>query len=131
MREWCEDWFDVSQNDRVIRGAAWRFGGHDTLRSSKRGHFEPTHRDGGNGFRCVLAGTASQQICVVSPLAASGSLQQPPAMPAAATEATLENILGAVGECLDRASAEALLCLRADARLQARIEELADRCTVS
>ena len=50
-------------------------------------------------------------------------------MPAEATEATLENILGAVGECLDRASAEALLRLKADARLQARIEELADRCT--
>lgn len=44
-------------------------------------------------------------------------------------DATIESVLGAVGECLDRASAEALLRLRADARLQARMEELADRCT--
>ena len=50
-------------------------------------------------------------------------------MPSTASEATVESVLGAVGECLDRASAEALLRLRADARLQTRIEELADRCT--
>ena len=50
-------------------------------------------------------------------------------MPSTASEATIESVLGAVGECLDRTSAEALLRLRADARLQARIEELADRST--
>ena len=50
-------------------------------------------------------------------------------MPSTASEATIESVLGAVGECLDRTSAEALLRLRADAPLQARIEELADRCT--
>ena len=50
-------------------------------------------------------------------------------MPSTASEATIESVLGAVGECLDRTSAEALLRLRADARLQARIEELAGLCT--
>ena len=50
-------------------------------------------------------------------------------MPSTASEATIESVLGAVGECLDRTSAEALLRLRADARLQARNEELADRST--
>ena len=50
-------------------------------------------------------------------------------MPSTASEATIESVLGAVGECLDRTSAEALLRLRADARLQTRIEELADRST--
>lgn len=50
-------------------------------------------------------------------------------MPANAASATLETVLGAVGQCLDRRSAEALLRLRADERLQSRIEELAERCT--
>lgn len=50
-------------------------------------------------------------------------------MPAETTDATLEDVLGALAQCLDRTSAEALLRLRADGRLQARIEELADRCT--
>ena len=50
-------------------------------------------------------------------------------MPSTASEATIESVLGAVGECLDRTSAEALLRLRADAQLQGRIEELADRST--
>jgi hypothetical protein len=38
-------------------------------------------------------------------------------------------VLAAVGQCLDRKSAESLLRLRADAEMQARIEELADKCT--
>lgn len=50
-------------------------------------------------------------------------------MSAETVETTLEHVLGAVGECLDRTSAQALLRLRADERLQARIEELAEGCT--
>jgi hypothetical protein len=50
-------------------------------------------------------------------------------MPADTIENTLEHVLGSVGECLDRTSAQALLRLRAEDRLQARIEALADRCT--
>ena len=38
-------------------------------------------------------------------------------------------MLAAVGQCLDRQSAESLLRLRADAEMQGRIEELADKCT--
>jgi len=41
----------------------------------------------------------------------------------------LERVLAAVGQCLDRQSAESLLRLRADAEMQGRIEELADKCT--
>jgi hypothetical protein len=40
-----------------------------------------------------------------------------------------ERVLGAVGECLDRQSAEALIRLRADQQMQGRIEELADKST--
>lgn len=40
-----------------------------------------------------------------------------------------ENILGAIGECLDKRSAEAILGLRAAEEMQARIEWLAGRNT--
>ena len=50
-------------------------------------------------------------------------------MPASSTDAAFERVLAAVGQCLDRQSAEALLRLRADREMQGRIEELADKCT--
>jgi len=40
-----------------------------------------------------------------------------------------ERVLAAVGECLDRQSAEALIQVRADQQMQERIEELADKST--
>ena len=46
-------------------------------------------------------------------------------MPASSTDAAFERVLAAVGQCLDRRSAEALLRLRADREMQGRIEELA------
>ena len=48
--------------------------------------------------------------------------------PASSTDAAFERVLAAVGQCLDRQSAEALLRLRADREMQGRIEELADKC---
>ena len=50
-------------------------------------------------------------------------------MPANSAHAAFERVLAAVGQCLDRQSAEALLRLRADVEMQGRIEELADKCT--
>ena len=50
-------------------------------------------------------------------------------MPANSTDAAFERVLAAVGQCLDRQSAEALLRLRADSEMQGRIEELADKCS--
>ena len=41
----------------------------------------------------------------------------------------IERVLAAVGECLDRQSAEALIQVRADQQMQERIEELADKST--
>jgi hypothetical protein len=38
-----------------------------------------------------------------------------------------ERVLGAVGECLDRPSAEALIRVRADPQIQEWIEKLADK----
>jgi hypothetical protein len=40
-----------------------------------------------------------------------------------------ERVLAAVGKCLDRQSAEALIQVRADEQMQERIEELADKST--
>jgi hypothetical protein len=40
-----------------------------------------------------------------------------------------ERVLAAIGECLDRQSAEALTQVRADQLMQERIEELADKST--
>lgn len=50
-------------------------------------------------------------------------------MSASATNDVIENVISAVGGCLDVPSAEALLRLRAQEQLQARIEDLAGRCT--
>ena len=50
-------------------------------------------------------------------------------MPANTTNDVVENVLSAVGSCLDAESAGALLRLRAPEQLQARIEDLAERCT--
>jgi hypothetical protein len=50
-------------------------------------------------------------------------------MPDDSANNALDRVLAAVGECLDRKSAESLLRLRADAEMQARIEKLADKCT--
>ena len=50
-------------------------------------------------------------------------------MPVNSAHAAFERVLAAVGQCLDRQSAEALLRLRADREMQGRIEELADKCS--
>jgi hypothetical protein len=50
-------------------------------------------------------------------------------MPADSAQIALERVLAAVGQCLDRQSAESLLRLRADTEMQGRIEELADKST--
>jgi hypothetical protein len=42
---------------------------------------------------------------------------------------TLDRLLEPVGKCLSRKAAQALANLRADAEAQARIEELAEKCT--
>jgi hypothetical protein len=46
----------------------------------------------------------------------------------AATSA-FERVLAAVGQCLDRQSAQAIIELRADSEMQGRIEELAEKST--
>ncbi len=52
--EWCEDWFDASEKDRVLRGSCWRDCGDTALLSSARYHGPPGYRSDFCGFRCVL-----------------------------------------------------------------------------
>jgi formylglycine-generating enzyme required for sulfatase activity len=52
--EWCEDWYDSSQNYRVLRGGSWVDGTEVDLRSSRRVVGTPAGRHDHGGFRLVL-----------------------------------------------------------------------------
>jgi serine/threonine protein kinase/formylglycine-generating enzyme required for sulfatase activity len=52
--EWCQDWYDQPQSERVMRGLSWGNGFRTWLNSSWRGHALPTTRDATVGFRCVI-----------------------------------------------------------------------------
>jgi len=52
--QWCEDWWNVEQKHRVMRGASWNYGDRNRLRSSYRSRSVPTFRDSHSGIRCVL-----------------------------------------------------------------------------
>jgi len=54
VHEWCNDWFNGAQEDRVIRGASFNQGTRSALMSSSRAPKPPTIRDYNLGFRCVL-----------------------------------------------------------------------------
>lgn len=50
--EWCEDWYDNAQKERVTRGGSWL--SSRILLSSNRGYSAPTNRANAIGFRCVM-----------------------------------------------------------------------------
>ena len=52
--QWCEDWYDSSQQYRVLRGASWGLSGPEYLLSSYRCDRTPGLRDDDVGFRVVL-----------------------------------------------------------------------------
>ncbi|MDP1592383.1 MAG: SUMF1/EgtB/PvdO family nonheme iron enzyme, partial [Prosthecobacter sp.] len=52
--EWCEDWYDNVQKDRVLRGGSWNASGLDSMLSSGRYPLHPVDRLNHTGFRCVL-----------------------------------------------------------------------------
>jgi len=53
--EWCEEWYDNAQKDRVHRGGSWNDGHYrGNLLSSYRNHDIPGFRHNCTGFRCVL-----------------------------------------------------------------------------
>lgn len=53
--EWCEDWFNGQQQQRVMRGAAWPYYDQRCLLASFRRSVNPTERGSGVGFRAVRA----------------------------------------------------------------------------
>lgn len=52
--EWCEDYYDGSHRQRVLRGGAWNNCGPRSLLSSYREHVAPGRFSVVTGFRCVL-----------------------------------------------------------------------------
>ena len=56
--QWCEDWFDKEQKQRVMRGAPWDSYARHALLSSHRGANASGVRNNGYGFRCVLGFSA-------------------------------------------------------------------------
>jgi formylglycine-generating enzyme required for sulfatase activity len=53
--QWCEDWSDAAQKERVVRGGCWADYNRDYLRLSARFHGLPDRSTYGIGFRCVLS----------------------------------------------------------------------------
>ena len=52
--EWCEDWYDNTQKERVMRGTSFGESIRNYLLSSFRNRNTPSSHGTGNGFRCVL-----------------------------------------------------------------------------
>ena len=52
--EWCEDFFNASKKDHVLRGASWGSSAPVPLLSSFRGNQPSTRRWRCDGFRCVV-----------------------------------------------------------------------------
>jgi TonB family protein len=93
--QWCEDWYDGSQQHRVLRGSSWYYGGAPAaLMSSYRDWASPEDQSGAFagtfGFRCVL--TCATQIAyatnyaLISSSGESGSRPLPPYPPVALSE---------------------------------------------
>lgn len=54
VSEWCEDWFDGQQKQKVCRDAAFNHCASGSLLSSKRRNNTPVTIGGSNGFRCII-----------------------------------------------------------------------------
>jgi formylglycine-generating enzyme required for sulfatase activity len=52
--EWCDDFYDSSRRQRVLRGGAWNNCGPKSLLSSYREHVAPERFSVVTGFRCAL-----------------------------------------------------------------------------
>ncbi len=53
--EWCADWGDSSQKNRVLRGGSWYGYSAGSLQASYRRYLAPNERKDDQGFRVVLA----------------------------------------------------------------------------
>lgn len=74
--EWCSDWLDASQHDRVARGGAFTA---RAILSSDRLRTEPDFTDLSRGFRCVLASRSAVTPTPQMPVVADAPETPPPA----------------------------------------------------
>ena len=58
--QWCEDWYDATEQYRVLRGASWNLNNPDLLLASYRNLSIPGIRYLELGFRCVVAVESSR-----------------------------------------------------------------------
>jgi len=91
--EWCEDWFDASNEHRVLRGGSWYRRERGNLLSSHRTHNAPTLRGVSSGFRVVLVPSGGE----AEPTAAAPAAT-PDAAAAADSVRTTDNPLRASKE---------------------------------
>ena len=69
--EWCADWWDQSQNRRILRGGSWTSAFMGDHTSSRRFGYVADNRYGADlGFRCVLA-TTTQKPTDITPSTAT------------------------------------------------------------
>jgi hypothetical protein len=54
VQQWCQDWFDTYQKERVVRGGSWNSSTAEELLSSHRDKSRPDKHDLETGFRCVV-----------------------------------------------------------------------------
>jgi len=98
VREWCMDWIDQGETDRVLRGSCWHDGDRAGafLFSITRSRHKPSTRHYHFGFRAVLVSANTRSSAAVS---APEEIQQTPApsavpSPAATKDAPFINTLG-------------------------------------
>jgi formylglycine-generating enzyme required for sulfatase activity len=58
--QWCEDWYNSENTQRVLRGAGWDSHNALFLLASSRDYITPDYRGAFVGFRCVLAKETSR-----------------------------------------------------------------------
>ena len=58
--QWCEDWYDATEQYRVLRGASWISVYPVYLLASYRISNVPAYRFDYVGFRCVVAAESSR-----------------------------------------------------------------------
>jgi formylglycine-generating enzyme required for sulfatase activity/serine/threonine protein kinase len=94
--EWCEDWYDITQKDRVLRSGAWGNGVRGNLLLSYRAHYPPGHRHFNHGFRLVVA--VPRTVSDSKSAAPKSSVLQPTApSPSAATVTKEQPFVNALG----------------------------------
>ena len=110
--EWCEDWFDTDQHNRVMRGGCWGSGDRRSLLSSNRKRNAPRLRYFTFGFRCVMVpDPASKSVPAPVSVSLSPEPAAQPVKPAAplAGKSDFTNSLGM--KFVPVPGAEVLMCI--------------------